>query len=190
MKKTVAIFSVFATLLLSGCPAVVLGSGITGGFMVNDNRTAGSFIEDELIENKIRLRLLNDIGNKANVGVTSYNRFVLLTGQVPTEELHQNILVIVKNIENVRGVHDKMEIGNPSSFSARTSDTALTARVKAALCRLQIEKFSCLDVKVVTERGAVYLMGLLNREQEAIAIKTTRSVKGVLKVVKIVQRSQ
>ena len=76
MRKTVAIFSVFATLLLSGCPAAVLG-GVTGGLMANDNRTAGSFIEDELIENKIRLRLLDDIGDKANVGITSYNRFVL-----------------------------------------------------------------------------------------------------------------
>ena len=178
MRKTVAIFSVFATLLLSGCPAAVLG-GVTGGLMANDNRTAGSFIEDELIENKIRLRLLDDIGDKANVGITSYNRFVLLTGQVPTEELHQHILAIVKGIENVRGVHDKMKTGNPSSFSARSSDTVLTARVKTALCRLQIENFSCLDVKVVTEKGVVYLLGLLNRAQEAIAIKTTRSVKGV-----------
>lgn len=189
MKKTVAVFSVFATLLLSGCPAAVWG-GVTGGLMANDNRTVGSFIEDELIENKIRLRLLNDIGNKANVGITSYNRFVLLTGQAPTEELHRHILAVVKSIENVRGVHDKMEIVNPSSFSARSSDTALTARVKTALCRLQIENFSCLDVKVVTEKGVVYLLGLLTREQEAIAIKTTRSVKGVLKVVKIIQRNQ
>ena len=80
---------------------------------------------------------------------------------------------------------DKMKTGNPSSFSARSSDTVLTARVKTALCRLQIENFSCLDVKVVTEKGVVYLLGLLNRAQEAIAIKTTRSVKGVLKVVKL-----
>ncbi len=188
MRKATITFIMATVLLLSGCPALIVGGGVLGGTMYNDERTTGSFIEDELIENKIILQLADKIGTDAHVGVTSYNRFVLLTGQAPNKALHDRILTIVKNTENVRGVYDKMEIAGPSSFTTRASDTVLTARIKTELCRLQIKGFSCLDVKIVTEKGVVYLMGLLTLEQAATAVKTTRSIKGVLKVVKVFQK--
>lgn len=175
---------------LGGCAAAaVVAGGATGGIIANDERTAGSFVEDETIELKINFQIAEEIGRKANIGVTSYNRRVLLTGQVPDEMTRRQALMIVRGVENVRDVVDEMETSNPSSATARLSDTALTGRVKTTLCGLRHQGFSCLDVKVVTEHGVVYLMGLVSGRQEEIAVNAARRVSGVLQVKTLFERA-
>ena len=125
-----------------------------------------------------------------NISTTSYNRRVLLTGQVPDKNLHKHVLNIVNSIDNIREVIDEIEIANPSSLTSRLADAALTSKVKGTLCGLQIEGFSCLDVKVVSEKGIVYLLGLVTKKQEKIAVDTARRVSGVLKVKTVFEQVQ
>ena len=171
--------------LLSGCPAAVVAAGATGGAAaINDARTIGALAEDEAIENKALLKLADKFGGAAHIGVTSYNRRVLLTGQAPTETMQGEVIALVKTIVNVRSIVDHIEIGNPSSLAARASDAYQTARVKTALCGVRREDFSCLNIKVVTEKGVVYLLGLVGKEEAAVAIDRARRVPGVINVVK------
>ena len=189
-KHTVLAALAFCIMSLGGCAPAILASGGTTAVIANDERSAGSFIEDQGIELKIFFQTAEELGGQVNVNATSYNRRVLLTGQVPTEALHKHVLNIVAGIENVREVLDQLELGNPSSLTSRTADSALTAKVKATLCALRNEGFSCLDVKIVTEKGIVYLMGLVTEEQEKIAVDTVRRVSGVLKVNTLFERLQ
>ncbi|MDM5147016.1 BON domain-containing protein [Candidatus Persebacteraceae bacterium Df01] len=186
MKKKFSclFFACIAPFLLSGCPAAVVLSGASGAAVINDERSTGSFVEDYAIELKMRVQLSSDIDSNVNISITSYNRRLLLTGQAPTEALRQQVIDIAENIENVREILNQIEIAGAASLSSQASDSALTARVKAALCSIQIEDFSCLDVKVVNEKGVVYLLGLVNKKQAATAINTTRKIRGVVKVVK------
>ena len=187
-RKILAALCVVAMpLLLSGCPAAVVGAAAAGGAAINDSRTIGALADDEAIENKILVRVYDEFGDSVHIGVTSYNRRVLLVGQAPSAETRQKILDIVNamGLDNVRRYIDHIEIGNPSSLTSRASDSVLTARVKTDLCLLQREDFSCLNIKVVSEKGVVYLLGLVGEEEAAIAIETARRVPGVIRVVKV-----
>lgn len=190
IKTFLAAATCACALLASGCAPAVLASGVSSAVVANDERSAGSFIEDQEIELKILFQVSEELGRRVNVNATSYNRRVLLTGQVPTEKLRQHALALVKNIDNIREVLDRMEIGNPSSLTSRAADSALTAKVKATLCGLRQEGFSCLDVKVVSEQGAVYLMGLVTAAQEKAAVNAARQVSGVLTVNTLFERVQ
>ncbi len=187
IRKTVMLLALGGAVFVSGCGPAIFGAGLAGGMVAQDERTAGSIIEDETIEIKSRIALSDAFGDKVNVGVTSFNRAVLLTGQIPEAAMRERAVKIVKGVENVASVHDKTTAQGASSLAARAADSLLTARVKAVLCSLQTPGFSCLDVKVVSESGIVYLLGLLTHENAALAVRTAREVKGVLKVVKVLQ---
>ena len=189
-KRPVLAALALCLLPLGGCAPAILASGSTSAVIANDERSAGSFIEDQGIELKIFFQMSEELGRQVNVNATSYNRRVLLTGQVPTEALHKHVLNIVGGVENVREVLDQLELSNPSSLTSRAADSALTAKVKTILCGLRNEGFSCLDVKIVTEKGVVYLMGLVTEEQEKIAVDTVRRTSGVLKVNTLFERLQ
>jgi osmotically-inducible protein OsmY len=143
MKKKFSclFFACIAPFLLSGCPAAVVLSGASGAAVINDERSTGSFVEDYAIELKMRVQLSSDIDSNVNISITSYNRRLLLTGQAPTEALRQQVIDIAENIENVREILNQIEIAGAASLSSQASDSALTARVKAALCSIQIEDF-------------------------------------------------
>ncbi len=185
LRGVVAVLA--AILVLGGCGPAVVGAGVVAGAVANDKRTPGSFVEDETIEIKTRYAVNKQFGDKVNISVTSYNRVVLLTGQAADEKMRAEVVAIANRMDNVRSVHNKIGIGGAASLSSRTSDSLLTARVKANLCALQTEGFSCLPVKVVSESGVVYLLGLLSRENAAIAVREVRKIKGVLKVVRVLQ---
>ena len=185
MTHRLLLFCFIAPLLLSGCAAAILGSGVSGGIIANDERSAGAFIEDEIIEDRILIFAADQFSANAHVAITSYNRRVLLTGQVPDRTARQTVVDFAEAVNNVREVIDRMEVAKPSSLGARTKDTVLTARIKAALCSLQEEGFSCLDIKVVTEKQTVYLLGLVNRQQAATAVQIARLIRGVDKVIKV-----
>lgn len=171
---------------LAGCAAGVLVGGTAVGIgLAHDRRTAGTVIEDQAIELKAYGRLSREQSLQGNhINVTSYNTAVLLSGEVATPELRRRAEDIVRNIDKVKRVHNELIIAAPSSLASRSSDAWITTKVKTSLLQIDgLPDFDPTRVKVVTERGIVYLLGLLQpREAEAV-ISTVRRVGGVQKIV-------
>lgn len=173
--------------ILNGCAAAVVTTGATGAAAAYDRRTAGTLLEDQSIELKAGNAFFEDkeINDNTHVNVTSYNQVVLVTGEAPTEELIQKIINIVKNIPKVKHVYNELALAAPSALSSRSSDSLITAKVKTSL--LTNKETDGLRVKIVTENGVVYLMGLVTREEAEPITEVTRHVGGVRKVVKLFQ---
>lgn len=174
-------------LTLNGCAAAVLGGAATGAAVAHDRRTAGTVIEDQSIELKAGQALRDDqeINESAHVNVTSYNLVVLVSGEAPNESVRERIINIVRDIPKVTHVYNEITIGSPSTLTSRSSDTLITSKVKTRLFGL--ENFDATRVKVVTEKGVVYLMGLLTKEESDRVTEAARRVGGVQKVVKLFQ---
>lgn len=173
--------------ILSGCAGVVIGGTATGASVVHDRRTAGTMVEDQAIEFKAIDAFSKDPAfEDAHINVTSYNTAVLLSGEVPTPELRRRAAEIVGRIDRVKKVYNELVVAPPSPLASRGTDTWITTKVKASLFRVDgFPDFDPTRVKVVTERGIVYLMGLLRpREAEAVT-GTVRRISGVQKVVKL-----
>jgi osmotically-inducible protein OsmY len=176
------------TSLLGGCAAVVVTGAATGANAAHDRRTLGAYIDDEGIELKARLAITEDkeLYSQTHVNIISVNGVVLLVGQAPTETMRLKVEERTKEIEKVRVVHNEMTIAAPNSYMTRSSDSLITAKVKGSLFGIKgHEGFDPTRVKVVTENGIVYLMGILFRsEADAVATRGSR-VSGVQKVVKL-----
>ena len=172
---------------LGGCAATVVAGGATGAAVAYDRRTAGTVIEDQAIESKAWKTFWSDkeINDNAHINVTSYNTIVLVTGEAPNADLKGRIIDIVRNIDKVSQVYDELTIAAPSSYVSRSSDSVITSKVKTKL--LAMDNFDGARVKVVTEKGVVYLMGLLTHEEAERATDVSRKVGGVQKVVKLFQ---
>lgn len=169
--------------LLQGCfPMVAAGAG---GAVLSalDRRTSGTQVEDEGIELRAGARLREKLGNRANINVTSYNRNVLLTGQVADEATRSEASAILAGVPNVRGVSNETEIAGVSSLTQRSSDSLITSKVKARL--LDSQRVSANHVKVVTETGKVFLMGLLTEAEAKAAKEIAAATGGVSRVVAI-----
>jgi osmotically-inducible protein OsmY len=171
--------------ILPGCGLFIAGGMATGAVIAHDSRTTGTLIEDEAIEIKAGKAIAEDeeLASSAHINVTSYNTKVLVTGEAPTEALRERVIDIVSKIEKVQHVYDEIAIAKPSSLGSRSSDALLTTKVKTQL--LWIKGFDPTRIKVVTERGVVYLMGLLNRDEGNAGAAVTRRMGGVQKVVKL-----
>ena len=170
--------------LLHGCAPLVVGGVAAGGVMVaQDRRTVGTMTEDEGIELTANNRLRERFGDNAYVSVTSYNRMVLLTGQVPDAKVRADAERIARGVQNVRGVYNETQVAGVSSFTARSNDSIITSKVKGRF--LDSGKFNALHVKVVTESGVVYLMGMVKKQEAADATELARTTSGVLKVVRV-----
>jgi len=177
-------------ILLPGCTAAVVGAGAVAGTtasVAHDRRTTGTFIEDQAIELKAIKSFFSDkeIHDSSHINVTSYNTVVLITGETPSEDIRQRIVNIVKTIPEVTHVYDELTIAAPSSWTSRSSDSLITSKVKTKL--LTLKNFDGTRVKVVTEKGVVYLMGLLTRAESDVATRETQQTGGVQKVVKLFQ---
>ena len=171
---------------LQGCaPIAVTGATTAVTTLAADRRTTGTFIEDEAIEIKSRLALLDrqELNKRVHVNITSYNTWVLVSGQAPTEEDRQAVIDLVKNIEKVTRVFDEITIAAPSSLLSRPSDTVITTKIKAKL--IAEKDLSSLHIKVITENGVTFLMGLVTTEEGDIATEIARRTGGVQKVVKL-----
>lgn len=181
------LFLVLIISILNGCAAAVVTTGATGAAAAYDRRTAGTLLEDQSIELKAANAFFEDkeINNNTHVNITSYNQVVLLTGEAPTEELIQKINKIVKDIPKVKHVYNELTLAAPSALSSRSSDSLITAKVKTSL--LTNQETEGLRVKIVTEKGIVYLMGLVTREEAEPITNVARHVSGVQKVVKLFQ---
>jgi len=168
---------------LSGCVAVIAGAGVGGGLMLTDRRTTGTQLEDQGIELKSGGRIRDVIGDRGHINVTSYNRIVLVTGEVPSDADKDAVGKAVGAIENVNSVVNELEVAGNSSLTSRTSDATITTRVKAAF--VDKKDMQANAIKVVTERGNVYLMGRVSEREADRAAEVARDVGGVLKVVRV-----
>ena len=173
--------------VLGGCVAAAVTATAAGAAVVVDKRTTGTMIEDQSIEFKSMTAISNDkeLSDNTHINVTSYNNVALVTGEAPTEEMRQRAIEIIRSIPKVSQVYDEISIAAPSSLMSRSSDSLLTSKVKTRL--LASEEVSGLNIKVVTDKGAVYLMGLITREQGDKATDIARRTGGVQKVVKLFQ---
>ena len=173
-----------AALVLSGCFGALLVGGATGAAVVaNDRRATEVVLGDERVELTASSRLSQDFGDRAHFNITSYNYTVLLTGEVPDEKGKEEAERIISQVERVKAVVNELQVAGASSFASRGNDTYLTGRIKAAYVTAQ--KFSPNHVKVVTEAGVVYLMGLVSRGEADDATEIARSISGVRKVVRV-----
>lgn len=170
---------------LSGCAGVLVAGGTAGVTAAGDPRTAGTLVEDNAIEIKIRNAIFADqkAMQQARVGVTSYNGVVLLVGQVPTEELRADAVEIATTTPKVRAVHNELTVGTAAPMSSASQDTWLTAKIKSRL--LATRDINALRVKVVTEGSTVYLLGLIDRQQGDVVAEVARHIEGVERVVKL-----
>lgn len=169
---------------LSACAPLLIGGAIWGGtLVVSDRRTSGAQIDDQAIELKSVRRIADVIGDKGHVNVTSYNRLVLLSGEVPTEGDKAAVEQAVARIDNVRAIVNELTLAAPSSLSARSNDTLMTSKVKASM--VDAKDIQANAYKVVTERSVVYLMGRVTEREANRAADVARGVSGVQKVVKV-----
>ncbi len=168
---------------LQGC-VLLLGAGAVGaGMSLNDRRTGGTQVEDQAIELKSGGRIREAIGDKAHINVTSYNRVALITGEVPTDADKAAVEKAIAGIEGVANVVNELEVGANSTISTRSSDTVITTRVKSAL--IDAKDLQASAIKVITERGNVYLMGRVTEREAVRASEVARAQASVLKVVRV-----
>lgn len=183
--RLIILFLAGFVICLQGCTGLVVAGGATAGAMANDPRSSGKFIDDEIIEWKIIDVLGKDdqIYEQTHLNATSYNGVVLLTGEIPNDEMRLRVEEKIKAIDGVRQLHDETTIAAPSSMMSRSGDTWITSKVKTALLTDDTEMGS--RTKVVTDKGVVYLMGIVSPQQADKLTDIARRVGGVQKVVKV-----
>jgi osmotically-inducible protein OsmY len=182
--------SVFASLLmlaglqlLQGCAAVAVGGIASTVVMSHDRRTVGTIAEDEGIELKSVNRISQKLREGVHLNATSFNRMLLLTGEVPDAAAREEAERIARSVENVRDVYNELAVSGVSSYTVRSNDTLITSKVKARF--LDGRKFNGIHVKVVTENSVTYLMGLVRKEEADDATEIARTTSGVQKVVRV-----
>jgi osmotically-inducible protein OsmY len=183
MKSLAVLLSLAAVLLLAGCPAAIIGGGAVAYGTIEDRRTSGTMIDDDSIETRISRGVRERYGENTHVNVTSFNRSVLLTGEVPEEARRAEIEKLAQGAGNVRNITNELQMGAPSSLGARANDSYITTKVKGRI--LDSNKVNPIHVKVVTEAGVVYLMGIVTEQEAADAVDVARNTGGVVKVVRI-----
>lgn len=172
-------------LTLQACVPVVVAGVASGAVATIDRRSFATQAEDETIEWKASARISERFGEKVHINATSFNRKLLLTGEVPSEEIKAEVERLVTNIPNVQGIHNEVAIAGITTFSARSNDAYITSKVKSRF--VDANSFNPFRVKVITEGGNVYLMGLLTQREADAAVWITRTTAGVQKVVKLME---
>ncbi|EUJ11461.1 putative periplasmic or secreted lipoprotein [Methylophilaceae bacterium 11] len=168
---------------LVGCLPAVVGGAAAGGAMAADRRSSGIFVEDENIELKAVKKMETNLGENSHVNVTSYNRNVLLTGEVPDDAKKTLAESLLKEIANIRQVTNEITVGPKSSLGSRSGDTYITSKVKTQF--ITENRFPANYVKIVTENSVVYLLGIVTKEEGDAAVEIARNTDGVTKVVKV-----
>ena len=186
MKSTIRLAALLVALapFLQSCIPVLVGAGVgTGVMMAEDRRTSATLLEDQTIEIKAKDRIREKHGEQVNISVTSFNRYVLLTGQAPTDEIKQDVSVLVLEVPNVRNVQNEIVVGGISSTTSHASDALLTSQVKGRLS--QNKDVGATHVKVISENGTVFLMGLVTHAEAEAASQTAATTSGAQRVVKV-----
>jgi osmotically-inducible protein OsmY len=176
--------AVVAAPWLTACaPLVVGGAAATSALVASDRRTAGAQLEDKRIELKASGSIQKTLGDKVHVSVTSFNRRVLLTGEVPTQKQKEDAEKIVRQIENIGLIHNDLAIAGPSSLMQRSSDALLSAGVKTRM--ITTRGLDPNAISITSERGSVYLMGIVTKREAELATEAARSFSGVQRVVQV-----
>jgi len=174
------------TVASSGCTTIAVGTAaIVALDIAHDRRTVGEYIDDGTVELKIRQSMLADpeIRGRAHISVTAVNGIVLLTGETPTDDVRTRVLQHTQGHPEIRQVLDEMQISGKSTLAGRMNDTWITGKVKTRL--INETRLDANRVKVITEYGNVYLMGLLTEDEGHIAAESARTVGGVSRVIKV-----
>jgi len=187
MKRSSLLLSALAAATLagalSGCAPLIIGGAAVGAMVTFDRRTSGAQLEDEGIELRAGSRLREALGERAHVNINSYNRQVLLTGEVPNENDKQLAEQVVSKVDNVKGIVNDLAVMANTTLAQRSSDTLVTGKVKASL--VDAKDLYVGAFKVVTERGTVYLMGRVTQREADKATQIARNISGVQRVVRI-----
>jgi osmotically-inducible protein OsmY len=168
---------------LTACAPISFGGAAMGALVATDRRTSGAQLEDEGIELRGAGRVRESLGDRVHVSVTSYNRQVLVTGEVPNAQDKQLVQQIVSRVENVRSIVNEVAVSGSTTLIQRSSDALITGKIKAGL--LDAKDLYSNAFKVVTERGTTYLMGLVTQREATRATEIARGTSGVLKVVRV-----
>lgn len=172
-----------AAATLPGCAVVAGGAAATGVMMADDRRTTATYLMDEEIELKAASRLRELKIEGVHVDVTSFDRRLLITGEAPTEAVKNRVGEAAREVANVREIANELAISPPTSLASRTNDGYTTAKIKTRF--LDDKRFSANHVKVVTENGVAYLMGIVKRSEGAAAAEVAAKTSGVRRVVKV-----
>jgi osmotically-inducible protein OsmY len=187
MKKLFSLLVLLNSLLICACSTTVTGpEEITGQSLLNDRRTRGAILNDNEIETEAysELNSDDDLLTQCHFTITAYNGIVLVTGEAPNEELRKKIISTVQEISNVKLVHNDLAISAPSDANSRANDTLITDTIKIALKQIRtIPDFDPSTVKVITENGTVYLMGLVHRDEGAVVINVTKLQPGIKQII-------
>jgi len=181
LRYVVAILSMASA--VQGCAPVIMGSALVGSLVAVDRRTSGAQLEDEGIELRSAVRIREQLGDRAHINVTSYNRQVLITGEVPNAKDKQLVELLVSRVENVKTTVNELAVMGNTTFSQRSSDALASGRVKAGL--VDARDLYASAFKVVTERGVTFLMGRVTQREADRATEIARSTTGVVKVVRL-----
>lgn len=169
--------------VLGGCVAMVGGAMVGGSMMAVDRRTTGAQVDDKSIDLRASSAVSATLGERGHVNASSYNRVVLLTGEVPTEADRSSVEAAVTKVENVRAVVNELAVMPNSTLAQQSNDALITGKVKAAF--VNTKDLQVASISVITERGVVYLRGRVTEAEATLAANVTRAVSGVLKVVKV-----
>ncbi len=183
LLSALSALSVLSGAGLSACAPLLVGGAVMTGMSAADRRTTGSQLEDERIETRGSARIREHLGERVHINITSYNRQVLLSGEVPSEQDKQLAEQVVSRIENVRAIVNELTVQGHSTLTQRSSDALVTGRVKANL--IDARDLSASAFKVVTERGTVFLLGRVTAREADRATEITRRTSGVQKVVRL-----
>jgi osmotically-inducible protein OsmY len=175
--------------VISGCTALGVSTAeMTGVALFHDRRRLETIAIDETIESdaSVTLNFDNDIRKSAHFNITAYNGMVLMTGEVPSPVLRLRMEEIVKSLNSVKLVKNYLTLENPTSYPNRSYDTFLTAKIKLTLSQNpQMVGFDTARIKVVTENKRVFLMGLVDEREAAIAVAAAQKQYGVREVIKV-----
>lgn len=187
LRRTGAMLVLLGSTLgaLTACFPLVMGGAVMTGLVATDRRTTGSVVEDEGIELRAASRIRENLGERGHVNVTSYNRQVLLTGEVASAQDKQLVEQIVAGVDNVRHVVNELAVMGNSTLTQRSSDSLVTGRVKAGL--LDAKDLFVNAFKITTERGTVYVMGRVTTREAARATDIISGTTGVQRVVRILE---
>ena len=183
LAMSVVVSACVASTLTACVPLLIGGAAVGGSLVATDRRTSGAQLEDEGIELRGVSRIRSNIGDRAHINLTSFNRQVLLTGEVPTAQDKALVEQIVTRVENVSAVVNELAVMGNSSLAQRSSDALVTGRVKSLL--IDAPDLFANSFKVVTERGTTYLMGRVTQREADRGTTVVRSTPGVQKVVRI-----
>ena len=183
-RRRVLLGALLSALALNACAPLVLGGAMVGGTLVAiDRRTPGAQVDDQTIEIKGHLRVNEALNDRGHVTLTSYNRLVLVTGEVSTEAEKTTVTQVVNKLDNVRTVVNELGVMGSSSLSSRSADALLGGRAKAAL--VEAKDVQSTSIKIVAERGTLYLMGRVTEREATKAAEILRNLSGVQKVVRV-----